>query len=79
MSINEKMIIEENELEKVSGGKKAANAPVDRRAEFEQAWTILHMESKGYSGMARAEMYDSWERASFSPDATTFLTIQLNS
>ncbi len=79
MSNNEKMIIDEKELEKVSGGKKAASTSVDRKAEFEQAWNILHMESKGYSGMARAELYDNWERAGFTPDATTFLTIQLNS
>ena len=79
MSNNEKIILDEKALENVSGGKKASSAQVDRTAEFEQAWTILGMERKGYSGMARAEMYDSWERGGFAQDATTFITLKMNS
>ena len=76
MSINEKTILNETELEKVSGGKSASNAASDKNAEFEKAWNILGMERKGYSGMARAEMYDSWEREGFKSDAITFITLQ---
>ena len=79
MSINEKTILNETELEKVSGGRKANSVSVDRTAEFEQAWTILGMERKGFSGMARAEMYDNWERSGFTQDATTFITLKMNS
>jgi len=34
---------------------------------------MLKMDSKGFSGMKMAELYDEWELAGYSPDASTFL------
>ena len=68
---NEKNLLNEE----VTGG--AGNSTAEFRArkkEFDDAWMRLKMDSCGYSGMAMAKIYDDWELAGYSPDATTFLS-----
>ena len=70
--------LNEKELEKVIGG---TNAHSDEKAvfkskkdEFEAAWDALNMEKKGFTGNMRAELFDDWEEAEYSPSAVIFLS-----
>ncbi len=76
MSVNEKVVLKDHELELVSGGAHSKSKAEGKKAEFDQAWNLLGMERKGYSGMARAELYDKWESNDYSTDATTFITLE---
>ena len=62
MGINEKL--SDEELKGVSGGAGKAidpNLEKERKA-FEEAWDKLDMEGKGYSGMQRAELFDTYQK-----------------
>ncbi|MBE5836791.1 hypothetical protein [Butyrivibrio sp.] len=73
MADKKNMINDEN-LTEVNGGAGKSSAEFRaRRKEFDDAWTMLKMDSKGFSGMKMAELYDEWELAGYSPDASTFL------
>ena len=71
-------LLNEKELAGVSGGRnrtaKAAADPYTKKKEFEAAWATLGLDAKGYSGMKRAELFDEWELAGYTPDAVTFLS-----
>ncbi len=55
-------MLNDNELSQVVGG--AGNVQnADKIKEFSEAWDALDMEGKGYSGIARGELYDKWERS----------------
>ena len=71
---DDRAILRDEDLEKVAGGRlaKAAAGAEPKNKEFEAAWKALGLDSK-YSGMKRAEIYDEWEMAGFTPEATAFL------
>lgn len=67
-------MINDRVLENVTGGAGANSSEFRaRRKEFDDAWLALKMEASGFSGMKMAELYDEWELAGYSPDASTFL------
>ena len=73
-----KELLNDAELSGVSGGRRSASKTAadsyNKKKEFESAWATLGMEARGYTGMKRAELYDEWELAGFTPDAVTFLS-----
>jgi hypothetical protein len=72
MGINEKDMLGEEVLQGVTGG--AGGAAFDaKRKEFDDAWIALGMEEKGYSGMTRPELFDSWQLRGGDISAYTFL------
>ncbi len=46
-------------LEKVSGGAQVEDTEGNRKA-FGEAWKKKGMEGKGFSGLARGELYEAW-------------------
>ncbi len=78
MGDKEKIILNERELEAVSGGAKLIDLSVSKKDDFDKAWSSLGMEKKGFSGMARAELFDKWERGGYSADPTTFILKETN-
>ena len=63
-----------DELNKVVGG---ADNPVffnEKRKEFDEAWVTLDMESKGYSGMRKSEMFEDWQSGGKSKTALEYLS-----
>ncbi len=72
MGINEKDILDNEALQGVTGG--AGGAKFDaKRKEFDEAWVAVGMESKGFSGMKRSELFDEWQMSKDGRSATTFL------
>ncbi len=68
-------IMSEEALTAVAGGAKSVNLSEDSKKKlFEAAWTGLKMDDMKISGMKKAEMFDEWEMAGFTPDAVTFLS-----
>ena len=69
--------LNDDELQNVAGGKNMTGSELQgfttRKAEFENAWDALKMEQKGYTGNMRAELFDEWEAAGYTPDAVAFL------
>ncbi|WP_034452828.1 hypothetical protein [Butyrivibrio sp. AE2032] len=78
MGDKEKVILNETELETVNGGTNLIDVAVSKKADFDKAWNSLGMEKKGFSGMARAELFDKWERGGYSADPTTFILKETN-
>jgi len=73
--MEDRKILNEQELEQVAGGARSSeDSFTTRRNEFESAWTSLRMESKGYTGNKKAELFEEWEMAGYSPDAVAFLS-----
>ena len=70
------MQLSDSELEKVTGGAETVKPSMDktRKQEFEAAWEALSMEKKGYTGNMRAELFEDWEMADYTPEAVTFLS-----
>ena len=61
-------------LAAVAGGVRSSGAVRERKKqEFEAAWSSLNMDGKGFSGMKKAEIFDDWEFAGYSPDAVSYL------
>lgn len=73
MTMDEKKILGEEALKAVSGGASNTAEFTQKRDEFDKAWSLLKMQSKGYSGMAKAEFFDEWEEKGYPGDATSFL------
>ena len=73
MNNEDKKALDEMTLKAVTGGKRDLSKFTTKRDEFEKAWKKTKMESKGFSGMAKAEMFDKWESDGYDTDATTFL------
>ncbi len=72
MGINNQEIIGDEALQSVTGG--AGGAEFDaKRKEFDDAWVAVGMESKGFSGMKRSELFDEWQMSKDGRSATTFL------
>ncbi|MCR5402982.1 MAG: hypothetical protein K6E91_04075 [Butyrivibrio sp.] len=74
-----KDMLNEDELLGVVGGKQDGSKKIEKnnpqkKKDFEKAWKSLKMDEKGVSGMKMAEVYDEWEMADFSSDATAFIT-----
>ncbi len=72
MSIDNKNAINVDDLAKVVGGTENTTFE-SKRTEFEAAWKNLEMDQKGFSGMKKAELFDEWEFAKYTPEATVFL------
>ena len=54
-----KQPLNEKELEMVTGGSDGDTYDEKRQA-FEKAWTVLAMDSKGFSGIERSELFRKW-------------------
>ena len=73
MGNNERLTDEE--LKNISGGAVGTNPALQaKRDEFDEAWNVLGMEQKGYSGMKRAELFDEWQMSGSKVSALTFLS-----
>jgi hypothetical protein len=73
MGTNEKEILTDDALMGVTGG---AGPQFDaRRKEFDDAWTKLEMEKKGFSGMQRSELFDEWQMNKTDCSASAFLSL----
>ncbi len=73
MGISEKLT--DDELKNVSGGAVAKNPAFDaKREEFDEAWEMLGMEQKDFSGMKRAQMFDDWVSVSSTTTAVSYLS-----
>ncbi len=70
---DENKILNDDALKAVSGGVSDTQEFEKRRDEFEKAWKKGKMDSKGYSGMAKAELFDKWEGTGYKQDAADFL------
>ncbi len=65
-------IINEDVLEKVSGGAGDANEDAKKK-EFEVAWAYLKYDDKGLTGTELEDLFAQWQLAGYKPDARMFL------
>ena len=65
-------LLDEKALATVVGGASGA-VEGRKKQEFEAAWSSLNMDGQNISGMKKAEIYDDWEFAGYTPDAVSFL------
>ena len=77
MANEEKKLLNDETLERVSGGLlKASDEFSIRKNQFETAWGMLGLNSKDISCMKMAEVFDEWELTGFKLDAVSFLQSQ---
>lgn len=70
---HEKTKLNDEVLDKVSGGFGDNNFFDNKRREFDEACHNLGMDVKGYAGMMRAEFFDEWEMGGYRMSAYEFL------
>ncbi len=67
-------LLNDEELQNISGGATTEDAFELRRKEFNEAWDKADMDGKGFSGMQRGELFDKWDKSKKKESAKDFLS-----
>ena len=72
MESNEKYVLDDDDLQDVSGGAGSSET-ISPNEEYDLAWEMLQMEDSGFSGMQKGLLFDAWDSHKPHVSARSFL------